>query len=278
MRRPVAAAVALVLMCAAVGTRAQIRYERGQDVGPTYEGWQRNADGSYSLYFGYYNRNAAEALDVAIGPDNSFDLGDGDQGQPTHFYPGRRWWVFRVQVPATWPKDKRVVWTLVTRGVTNQAKGWLQPEWEIDKGVVTKNSSRDPFLMFAGGNGEADFENQPPVLSGTASQTVGVSQPLTLTVSASDDARPKPAPGISVRRPQGLRIRWIVYRGEGPVVFAPEIMPERVPGSSSTFTSTARFALAGTYRLRAIASDGQLTSTHDVDVVVQGPRSTATAQ
>src|SRR5690349_18801958 len=65
------------------------RYSRGQDVSPTFDGWERNSDGSFRMYFGYYNRNTEEEIDVPISPDNRFDLGNGDQGQPTHFYTGR---------------------------------------------------------------------------------------------------------------------------------------------------------------------------------------------
>ena len=110
---------------------AQTTYDRGQDISPTYDGWEQNADGTYSLYFGYFNRNADEEVDVPVGANNTFDGGVADRGQPTHFYPNRKWWVFKVVVPANWPKEQRVVWTLITRGKTNQAKGWLQPEWEL---------------------------------------------------------------------------------------------------------------------------------------------------
>ena len=83
---------------------APTAYDRGQDISPTYDGWEQNADGSYSLYFGYFNRNTDEEIDVPIGPSNSFDGGTPDRGQPTHFYANRKWWVFKVNVPATWPK------------------------------------------------------------------------------------------------------------------------------------------------------------------------------
>ena len=66
------------------------RYARGQDVSPTFDGWERNPDGTFSMWFGYYNRNTEEEVDVPIGPENNFDLGNGDQGQPTHFYTGRK--------------------------------------------------------------------------------------------------------------------------------------------------------------------------------------------
>ncbi len=85
------------------------------------------------MYFGYYNRNTQEEVDVPIGSDNQFDYGNGDQDQPAHFYPGRRWFVFKVVVPKDWPQDKRLVWTLKNRGRTNLAKGWLEEEWEVDK-------------------------------------------------------------------------------------------------------------------------------------------------
>src|SRR4029077_17520286 len=79
----------------------QVRIARGQDVTPAFEGWMRNADGTFSMYFGYMNRNYEEELDIPIGADNQVELagdsgGDkgGDEGQPTHFYPRRQRMVF----------------------------------------------------------------------------------------------------------------------------------------------------------------------------------------
>src|SRR6201993_4682439 len=92
----------LILVCAALlllsAASAQVQYARGQNVAPVFEGWERNADGSYNLVFGYLNRNYDEQVDIPIGPENHVDLGD-DQGQPTHFYPRRQRFVFRVTVP-----------------------------------------------------------------------------------------------------------------------------------------------------------------------------------
>ena len=102
------------------------------------------------MWFGYLNRNAEEDLDVPVGPDNNVDNGNPDQGQPTHFYAGRRWCVFKVIVPKDWPVEKRLVWTLTNRGRTNQSKGWLQPEWEIDKLLISANAAGDRFLMSLG--------------------------------------------------------------------------------------------------------------------------------
>ena len=248
---------------------AQIGYARGQDVSPTFDGWEQNSDGTYTLHFGYFNRNSEEALDVPIGPDNNFDPG-GDRGQPTHFYPDRRWWVFKVVVPKDWPKDRRAVWTLTTHGKTNQAKGWLQPEWEVDKDLIWKNAGRDSSLMTAGVNEtDLDHENRPPSITGSPAQTINVSDTLTLTATATDDGRPKPISDPRGRLQQGVRLRWVLYRGSGTVRFEPDIMSQRVYGTPATLETKVRFTVPGAYRLRAIASDGQAFSTFDVDVTVK---------
>jgi hypothetical protein len=266
------AAAALLLFdgTARTGVHAQVGvgYARGQDVSPTFDGWEQNPDGTYTLYFGYFNRNSAEALNVPIGPDNNFDSG-GDRGQPTHFYPARRWWVFKTVVPKDWPKDRRLVWTLTTQGRTNQAKGWLQPEWEVDKDLIAKNAARDPSLMTNASNEtDMDHENSPPSMTGSPAQTIAVSDTLTLTATAVDDGRPRPVPDPEGRLQQGVRLRWILYRGPGNVQFAPDIMSQRLYGKPATLETKARFDAPGAYRLRAIASDGQAFSTYDVDVTV----------
>src|SRR5213593_606762 len=86
-----------VLLAASATVTAQIpyygQYNRGQDVVPVYEGWMPNPDGTFTMYFGYFNRNYQEELDIPIGPDNGIDPGN-DHGQPTHFYPRRNLYVF----------------------------------------------------------------------------------------------------------------------------------------------------------------------------------------
>jgi len=130
----------------------------GDSVTGAFEGWYYNPDGTRSFLVGYYNRNNRQELDVPIGPENNFDP-PTDRGQPTHFYPSRKWWVFKVVVPGDWPKDRRLVWTLTTNGRTSQAKGWLQPEWEVDADLIAKNAARDPSLMTNGTN-ETDLDHE----------------------------------------------------------------------------------------------------------------------
>jgi hypothetical protein len=252
-----------------------VRSSRGQDVSPVFNGWERNPDGTFSMWFGYYNRNTEEALDVPIGPENKFDLGDGDQGQPTHFYPGPRWWVFKVVVPRDWPTDKRLVWTLTNSGRTNVSKGWLEPEWEVDKLLISADAASDPFTGSLG-RPVADSiiaGNTAPVIMGSSSQTVALPSAVTLTVTANDDGLPKPRPsergsdGQIKGEVQGVRVRWILYRGPGRVQFNPDVSPF-VYGKPLTSQTKVSFSAPGNYRIRAIASDGALFSTFDVEVKV----------
>ena len=39
---------------------APLPHSKGQSVSPSFEGWYPNADGSFSLVFGYFNRNYEE--------------------------------------------------------------------------------------------------------------------------------------------------------------------------------------------------------------------------
>ncbi len=68
--------------------------ERGASITPAYEGWFTNADGSFSLLLGYYNRNSRQPFDIPVGPNNKIEPGPVDQGQPTHFETGRQWGVW----------------------------------------------------------------------------------------------------------------------------------------------------------------------------------------
>jgi hypothetical protein len=248
----------------------QVRIARGQDVTPAFEGWMPNPDGTFSMYFGYMNRNYEEELDIPIGTDNNVDAsgdrgGDkgGDRGQPTHFYPRRQRMVFSVVVPKDWGLDRRVVWTLTIRGKTNLAKGWLQPEWQINKEVIMQEAG-------AG----TDLENQPPVfVSGSGAQTVTLPSTVTLTATAQDDGRPKPravrdVEDVGSAAPSGLSVRWVHYRGPTGVSFAPGTVASGYQ-KPITSTTTASFKAPGVYVLRAIASDGALATFHDVTVTVK---------
>jgi len=64
-----------------------------------------------------------------------------------------------------------------------------------------------------------------------------------------------------------VRVRWILYRGPGQVQFDPDLSPF-VYGKPLTSQTKVSFMVPGNYRIRAIASDGALFSTFDVNVKV----------
>ena len=96
------------------------------------------------MWFGYYNRNTEEHVNVPVGPNNKFDLPTPDQGQPAYFYPGYHQFVFRVDLPKDWADDKKVVWTLIANGVALTANGSTIAGYEVDEGVIADES------LFAG--------------------------------------------------------------------------------------------------------------------------------
>src|SRR5262245_28436323 len=258
MRTNWKAGSALLLLCTATIGVAQIKYSRGQNVAPAFEGWEENPDGTFNFVFGYLNRNYEEEVDIPIGLDNNVEPG-GDRGQPTHFYPRRQRFVFKVTVPKDWDKQQKVVWTLTSRGRTDQAKGWLQPEWALNDEVVSENN----------GGGVLEANNEPPSITGSPAQTITLPETATVTVTAQDDGIPKPRPtspsatGDPPRRERGVQIKWTVYRGPGSVKFDPDVSPY-IYGKPVVLSSKVSFGAPGTYVLQAIASDGQLTSTHSV--------------
>jgi hypothetical protein len=137
------ALILLVSFAGSVGSQeatSELKFNSGQSVQPAYEGWTRNPDGSRSMWFGYLNRNWEETPDVPIGTTNGFGAGSEDLGQPTHFLPRRQAFVFKVDVPADWPADKDLVWTLTANGTTLKAFGSLWPVWEIDEQTMSANN------------------------------------------------------------------------------------------------------------------------------------------
>ncbi len=47
----------------------------GLGVSPTFEGWYKNPNGTYTLSFGYINRNTQEVLTIPPGTSNWVDGG-----------------------------------------------------------------------------------------------------------------------------------------------------------------------------------------------------------
>jgi hypothetical protein len=272
---------------------AQESFSSGQNIAPVYEGWEQNADGTFSLVFGYMNRNWDEEIDVPIGPENSFEPGGADRGQPTHFLPRRNRFLFRIQVPKDFGQ-REIVWTLTSNGKTERAYGTLKPDYFIDDLVLMSNNG----AAGPGGTDPSLKGNKPPVLKveGGRSLNVKAGQRLPLAAVATDDGIPRlrALPRMSlagnnrftVDSATGLRLSWFVYRGAGKVTFDPgqtKVWEDTRDGGNSPWaygwktppvppenrwTASATFSAPGTYVIRCLAHDGGLSTAEDVTVVV----------
>src|ERR1700730_6604608 len=202
-------ALALSILRAGGDASAQTLYSSGQTVQPAFEGWERNRDGTFTFWFGYLNRNYVEEPIVPIGPDNFLEPGPADRGQPTHFYPRRQMFVFKVTVPADWGK-KDLVWTVRHNGKALTAVASLLPSWIIDEGVWKANrgsgqSSPEPNERMRMKEGEYRPNQRPSVnVVGDSTLTVTLPATVTLTVAASDDGKPGPRPRRPPRTSPGI--------------------------------------------------------------------------
>jgi hypothetical protein len=193
-----------------IADRMGARHWSGQGMSPVFEGFDLNPDGTYNLWFGYMNLNWEEQFDLPIGPDNIFEPGAPDRGQPTHFAERRHKDVFRVIVPANFGNEK-LVWKLTVRGKTESIYGTLNPVWQIDRRRTTR-----------GGNDDAVDSNTPPVASvQPPEQTIGAGAKASLAISATDDGLPKrirtsfPAPNGKDIPPQLYAVPLSAGRGAG---------------------------------------------------------------
>jgi hypothetical protein len=268
------APLAAFLIVHFASAQTRFTYSSGQIVLPAYEGWQPNADGSFTMLFGYMNANWLQEFDVPIGPDNNIEPGGPDQGQPTHFYPRRNPFLFTIRVPKEFGNNE-LTWTLTTNGKTERAYASLKTDYQIDNQVISTEVGGD-----FGSLRDELRTNLPPelALEGAPQRTVKVAEPLTLVARAGDpdnlparrdgrpqprsangnmtsDAAPQPAAPRAPQTPQanlasplyrppssivpssgpGLRLSWIVYRGKaGAVTFTPDQM--------KTWTDTRAYA------------------------------------
>lgn len=248
--RVLIAGVTLLVVRPGAGAQS-LTYTKGQNIAPAYEGWERAPDGTRYFLFGYMNRNWEEEIDIPVGPDNGFNIGGADQGQPTRFLPRRNRFVFKVRVPDGFTEKHELVWTLTAHGKTEKAYATLRPDYIVDEVVKASETG----ALGAGTSSPEVRSNKAPIVTVAAidSRSVKAGEPVTLTTEVKDDGIPKrrdparvaqaqaraaaqsaPATAAPVRNPAlspptritvgkslGLHVSWFVYRGAGTVTFDP---------------------------------------------------------
>jgi hypothetical protein len=285
----------LVAAVCAIAALAPIRAQvpkADNNITPVFEGWLGNDDGSFELVFGYMNRDWDDHVTIPIGPHNAMEPGGPDLGQPSHFFPRRNRFVFKVHVPKDFG-TKEIVWTLTSKGRTDKAYGTLKNDYVLDEVVIMSNIGAGGALSIT----PDMVGNKAPVLAveGPSNRTAKVDEVVALSAVATDDGKPNKrnmptALGGNYILPQtanGLRLSFFVYRGPGKAVtFDPpqtKVWEDTRDGGGSPWSAgwvvppvpegnrwqaRATFAEPGTYIIRALAHDGGLFSSQDVTVVV----------
>jgi hypothetical protein len=250
--------VALAFFALALAPAQQLStgppHDSGQSVTGAFEGWFANQDGTFSLLFGYYNRNLKQELDIPIGAGNRIEPGGPDQGQPTHFLTRRQWGVFTVTVPQDFVSNQ-LTWTLTANGATTVVPGSLNPLWELSP-FHDVNGNTPPFIGFAP---TGPFVQGPRGQS-TSLMTV-LPNPVTLALWVADDA--SVIPGATRASTPAVVITWSKFRGPGSVTFAKDgpvvEKADFAAPPSTTFqgkaVTTATFSEPGEYVLHALAND-----------------------
>ena len=188
----------------------------GDLVAPYFDGWYPNADGSFTLSFGFMNRNTEETVDIPLGPNNFIAPAEFDGLQPSHFpavyrggFNGRRErGAFAIRVPADF-SDRDVVWTLSHAGHTYSIPGRVtSPAYELSY-MPASAGSLPPALR---------FEEDGPGATGREGvyadrQTIRAAAGLPLTVFVQDRGERENSRRVPVN------LTWQKHQGPGPVEF-----------------------------------------------------------
>jgi hypothetical protein len=264
-------AVGLLLASAVASLQGQLlpsspKKAFGASISPAYDGWYDNPDGTHTFLIGYYNRNWTAEIDVPIGPNNRFEPGDPDRGQPTHFSPNRGFGMFTITVPKNTPPTEKLWWTLTVNGVTQRVPFYMSPDYNITPQRASEEGpggkyNRPPVLRFA--------ENGPAIQNPTASMTTAIERsafvgtPLPLDFWVEDDALYASGSNAPMRGEEPM-VELVVskYRGPASVMIGaghhkvttvkggkPE---EPFAGRTST---TVTFSEPGDYVLHVLVTD-----------------------
>jgi len=228
---------------------------RGSSVTGAFEGWYHDKDGTVRLLVGYLNRNTGQEFDIPIGPNNHIDPGGPDQGQPTHFQPGRQWGVFTIQVPKDFG-DKKLTWTLVANGFSNTITLHTKPEYVVEPFEDAASKNTPPVVRFE--QTGKTFTGPPSGIASTFAADAG--RALTIDTWITDEG-PKvngiPA-GLGFTPPPPS-VKWSLFRGPGPASGAPLVtfdpVSPKIDKDSGKASTMATLAVPGEYILRVQAND-----------------------
>lgn len=240
----------------------------GASMSPAYDGWFNNPDGTHSFLIGYYNRNWEQELDVPIGPNNHFEPGDPDRGQPTHFMTNRNFGMFTITVPKDYPATEKLWWVLTVGGITQRVPMHMSNEYNMSPRKATEESPggkfNEPATLRFSENGPAIKGPFASVATAT-SRTASIKTPMALDVWVEDDGLYSSGTNAPPSQTSSEVIASVVvnkYRGPGKVVVDKEKLKltttkggkqgEPYAGKAST---TVTFSEPGDYIVHVTALD-----------------------
>ncbi len=226
--------------------------QQNQPIYPAYDGFVKNADGSYTIAFAYFSHNS-DAVTVAPGADNSFSQAPADRMQPTTFRPGH--WRFQCVMVVGADFDGKLSWNIAYAGKkTGTSQNMLQSNWflvegaeelkRIDFAKVPRNVclNRAPAVRVLGA-----IRQEGGDVLGVAGQ-VGAQE--SLFGSVNDEGLP---------RTGKIAVTWKQVSGPGPAQFE----------DASRARTHVVYPAAGAYVLELSASDGELSASRRVTVNVK---------
>lgn len=266
------ASAAMVLIAGGVLLSAQVTLPSnpartsGGSVTPAFEGWFDNPDGTHSFLIGYYSRNTQAEIDVPLGPNNHFEPGNPDMGQPTHFLTRRRFGMFLVTMPRDFGKTQKITWTLTVNGATTTVPFYMHTDYNITPLKSSEESpnrefNRPPMLRFAE-NGPTATGPMASIATALQPRTATAGVPMPLDVWADDDALYSTGgngPLTGDRPPVTLTVSK--YRGPGTVTVASPVKFAALKGGkpmepySGRASTTVTFSEAGDYWLHITGND-----------------------
>jgi hypothetical protein len=176
---------------------------------PFFEGWYDNGDDTYTISFGYLNRNLTSTIEIPLGERNFIEPAQHDGAQPTTFLPSRQRGFFAITIPAS-EKDQDIWWSITGEdGQVYKVPGRTSSNaYQLDW-TPRPHGSLPPDTWF---DSERDASRGPAGVWADGPLRASVGRPVTLAVSVSDSSE-RDAEDRRFAEPLDVRVTWSKYRG-----------------------------------------------------------------
>lgn len=190
--------------------------DTGRQVVPFMEGWYDNGDGTYTISFGYLNRNQNQLVDIPIGEANYIEPSQYDGVQPTHFLGSRQRGMFAITIPES-ARDQDIWWYITPGdGQTYKVPGRTNATaYQLDW-MPRPHGSVPPRVWFGS---ESEAAQGPEGIWSEDAVSATVGQPVTLMINVEDPSERDPT---DRRFAEGAppHVVWSKYQGPaGEVTF-----------------------------------------------------------